>query len=77
MTVCMPCLPLQAHGITYPCQWLKGCDMSKSEKYKAWDRIFGFGPDNWKFEEWKPKHGSWYFMADCRCQQISDPDLPF
>jgi hypothetical protein len=51
--------------------------MNKFEKWENWDRIFGFGPDNWKFEEWKPKHGSWYFMADCRCQQISDPDLPF
>ena len=51
--------------------------MSKEEKYKQWDRIFGFGPDQFKFKEWKSKDGSIKYLKDCPCEQISDPDIPF
>jgi hypothetical protein len=50
--------------------------MTKAEKYKEWDRIFGFDTEQWKFEEW-PKRNGWYYMRDSVGIQISDPTLPF
>lgn len=49
----------------------------KEKKYQEWDRIFGFGSENFKFKEWPSKNGSAKYLKDCPCQQISDPDIPF
>lgn len=50
--------------------------MSKYEKYKLWDRAFGFDPEQWKWKEW-PKRFGYYYLRDSVAIQISDPDLPF
>ena len=49
----------------------------KEQKYQEWDKIFGFGCENFKFKEWPSKNGSNKYLKDCPCEQISDEDLPF
>jgi len=51
--------------------------MSKFEKFKNWDKIFGFGSENWEYKKWPTKDTSTYYRRECPGIQISDPDLPF
>jgi len=50
--------------------------MTKAEKYKEWDLIFGWDSSKWKWKEW-PKRFGYYYLRDSVAIQISDPDLPF
>lgn len=51
--------------------------MDKFDKWATWDKMFGWGPDNWKYAEWPSKDRATYYLRQCPGIQISDPDLPF